>query len=356
MTLEQCWHRVPGGTAVAAIETARALVAHGHEWDLDLIGVTGRHGSAPTPGYVPPVAVRQLPIGGPLLYESWLRLSWPKVESVADVDVVHATTIIAPATSKPLVVTIHDLAFLHHPQFFTKRGNRVFRRSLDIVADRASVVLCSSMSTYQDCLAAGIDESRLRHVPLGVAPVDVDDDGVARIRETYDLPAEFLLFVGTLEPRKNLQRLVEAIATIHSAPPLVVAGISGWGEALPIGDKVRFLGHVPSQDLAPLYKAATVFCYPSVMEGFGLPILEAMSQSTPVVTSRGTSTEEVAGDAAVLVDPLDVADIARGITTALAARTDLAARGHDRSCELTWESTAERTMNAYRDACTGGTR
>lgn len=130
-TLEQCWHRVPGGTAVAALEVARALQERA---DLDVIGVAGRHRGTPTVGYEPSIPMRYLPFGGAVLYESWMRLSWPKVESVVNApDLVHATTIIAPATTRPLVVTLHDLAFLRHPEFFTARGNKIFRRSLEIL-------------------------------------------------------------------------------------------------------------------------------------------------------------------------------------------------------------------------------
>lgn len=291
-----------------------------------------------------------LPIGGPLLYESWLRLNWPKVESVVDVDVVHSTTIIPAATSLPHAVTIHDLAFLRHPEFFTARGNAVFRRALAAVVDRADVVLCSSLATLEDCRDAGIERSRLRHVPLGVRPVAVGAGEVERVRSGHGLPPEFLLFVGTLEPRKNLARLVAALAAVKDAPPLVVVGAKGWGGdgGVPSAD-VRFLGHVPEADLHPLYAAATVFCYPSLMEGFGLPVLEAMSHGTPVVTSRGTSTEEVAGGAAVLVDPLDTDSIADGVRAAIAGRAGFVDAGRRRAGEMTWDATARATAEVYRE-------
>ena len=347
-TFEHCWHRVPGGTGISAIEVAKELR---HIEGLDLIGVAGRHRRPPTEGFLPPIKVAALPFGGPILYEMWTRLRWPKVESVIeDLQLVHSTTIIPPATDLPLVVTIHDLAFVRHPEFFTTRGNRMFTRSLKILQDRASLLLCSSMSTYRDCLYAGFEEWRLRHVPLGVTTHEITDADRARARETYSLPDDYVLFVGTLEPRKNLARLVEALSSIDNAPPLVIVGMEGWGDEAPLaGHDIRFTGFVPSQDLPALYNMCTVFAFPSIMEGYGLPVIEAMAHGAPVVTSRGTSTEEVAGGAAVLVDPLDVASIASGIRESMAARDAWSSRSLDRAAQVPWSETARATFSAYSE-------
>jgi len=347
-TFEQCWRRVPGGTGIAAVEVARELALQS---DIEVIGVAGRHRRPPTDGFTPPISVNSLPIGGPLLFESWLRLRWPKVESVVDnADLVHSTTIIPPATSLPLVVTIHDLAFLRHPDFFTARGNKVFRRSLDIIRDKAAMVLCSSQVTLDDCRTAGIGADRLRLVPLGVTSQTITDVDRARVRATYDLPESFVLFVGTLEPRKNLARLIGALDSIRGAPPLVVVGMAGWGDHTPAtAYDVRFTGFVPAHNLPALYEACTVFAFPSILEGYGLPVIEAMAHGAAVVTSRGTSTEEVAGGAAVLVDPLSVESIAAGVSEAIANVDELRARGLARAAEVTWSATAEATVSAYRD-------
>jgi glycosyltransferase involved in cell wall biosynthesis len=351
-TLEQCWHRVPGGTGVSAIEVAKELR---NIPDLDVIGVAGRHRHGPTKGYVPPVPMATLPFGRPLLYETWLRFNWPKVESViADLDLVHATTIMAPGTSVPLVVTIHDLAFLRHPEFFTDRGNKMFRKSLNLLLTKADMVLCSSQATLNDCREAGFAESRLRHVPLGVTVHDITDKDRARVRATYELPSRFVLFVGTLEPRKNLPRLIEALASIPGAPPLLVAGMNGWGDqAITASHDVRFLDFVPAHNLPALYEACTVFAFPSILEGYGLPVIEAMAHGAAVVTSRGTSTEEVAGGAAELVDPLSVESIAQGLKNAFASGPELQEQGAARAAQLSWAHTAELTAQAYRDVLAG---
>ena len=349
-TLEQCWHRVPGGTGVAAMRVAEAMAS---EPDVTLIGVAGRHKHVPGEPWSPVVPIAHLPVGGPLLYDLWLRRGWPKVErATGPIDVAHATTLIPCATDAPMVVTVHDLAFLHDPSQFTRRGNSIFRRSLDQIRRRADLVLCSSQATMDDCVAAGIPGERLRLVPLGVDVAKVDAAEVARVMALYRLPQRYLLFVGTVEPRKNLRGLVEAVGLLEEPLPLVVAGAEGWGDIdIPTGGDVRFIGFVPAADLGGLYAGAEVFCYPSEREGYGLPVLEAMAQGTPVVTSRGTATEETAAGAAVLVDPSQPADIARGITEAAARRQALATEGVARADRATWQETARLTAEAYRELC-----
>jgi len=345
-TVEQCWHAVPGGTAVAALRVARELERRA---DVELAYVAGRHPEPPEPEFRPTGPVAVLPLSRALLYEAWNRFNWPKVEAATGaVDVVHATGLVPAATSVPLVVTVHDVAFLHQPEHFTRHGARTMSKSLDVIRRRADMVICSSEATRRDLLDQRIDAARVRVIPLGVDVVDVPPSSADRVRRNHHLPDEFVLFVGTVEPRKNLSRLAEAMESVDL--PLVIAGAEGWGDDHPAaGDDIRFVGFVPDRELAALYKAATVFAYPSVREGFGLPVAEAMAQGAPVVTSRGTSTEEVAAGAAVLVDPHDVADIARGIREALDRRGELAELGRSRVSELTWETTAARTVAVYRE-------
>jgi glycosyltransferase involved in cell wall biosynthesis len=343
---------VPGGTGVAALEVVRELAAR--PADVELIGVAGNHDQPPPVDWQPAIDVRQLSSHGARLYASWLWVNRPRIERATGlVDVAHATSIIPCATTAPLVVTVHDLAFLHEPDHFTRWGRTVFDRSLQVIRRRAALVLCSSQATMDDCTKVGFPADRLRLVPLGVrTPVAVTDADIERVRAAYRLPERYVLAVGTVEPRKNLARLAEAVAGLDESMPLVIVGASGWGDGAPATTTtadVRFLGYVAAADLPAVYSGAAVLAAPSLREGFGLPVAEAMSYGIPVVTSRGTSTEEVAGGAAVLVDPLDIDDIAGGITRGLAEATTLAAAGRVRASELTWAKTADLTLAAYRE-------
>lgn len=353
MTLEQCWHRVPGGTAVAAIEGARALGKF-----VDVVGVSARHREAPSAPWTPPVPVESLPLPRAALYESWHRLRRPRVEmATGRVDVVHATTLAIPPRSAPLIVTIHDLAFLTYPEHFTRRGLRFFTKGLELARRDADLVLCSSTATLEECKKNGFPTDRLRHVPLGVRvePASEKESEQARVR--YGLTRPYVMWTGTVEPRKNLRGLVEAFLSLDSELDLVLVGPRGWNEDVDRivsgrTEHIKPLGFVPGADLAALYAGAEVFCYPSLMEGFGFPVLEAMAQSTPVVTSRGTSTEELAGDDAILVDPHDPTSIADGLTQVL-SDGDLAARlataGPKRAATFSWDRNARATADAYRE-------
>lgn len=356
-TLEQCWHRVPGGTATAALRVAELLE---RSPAVELVPVAGRHRDAPAAPWSPDMDVARLGLARPWLYWSWLYLGHPQVErATGSVDICHATALIPAATRAPLVVTVHDLAFRRHPERFTRHGVKVMERALDVVRRRADAVICPSQHSADDLLAAGIGTERIHLVPLGVDIAPCSDERIAAVRARYGLDGEFVLFVGTLEPRKNLPRLAEAMARLERRVPLVIAGIAGWGAqdgglhhhlVDELGVDIRIVGLVPAADLTALYCAATVFAYPSEWEGFGLPVLEAMAAGTPVVTSRATSTEEVAGGAAVLVDPLDIDDLAAGLTTAFDPhqRELLQRAGRERAAAMTWQHTADATVEVYR--------
>lgn len=359
-TLEQCWHRVPGGTATSALGAARAIAARG---DVELVGVAARHDAPPPPAFVPPVVVRHLPLPRPVLYETWHALRRPKVErATGPVDVVHATGMAVPGTDAPLVVTVHDLAFVTYPGHATRHGLRFFRRAIELTRRHAALVLCPSEATRRDCLRHGFDEARLRVVPWGVerpAPDETGEAAVAAARARFALAGRYALWVGTVEPRKNLAALLDAWARLDRRDvQLVLAGPDGWNEDLSgrlarLDGRVRTLGFVPHDQLAPLYAGADVFCYPSLLEGFGMPVLEAMAAGAPVITSAGTATEEAAGGAARTVDPHDVAALADALAEVLddaTHREAMRSAGLAHAATCTWQRTAADTVAAYREA------
>lgn len=351
-TLEQCWHRVPGGTAVSILGLANALIRRG---DVELVGVAGRHAEPPENPWKPPIPVAQLRLGAPWLYLSWHHLRRPRVESATGpVDVVHATALTVPPKTAPLVVTVQDLAFLHNPEFHTRAGLHVMRRGFELARRHADVLLCPSVATAHDCADRGVDADRLRVVPHSTDQVAVGDVEIEQVRTAYGLGDRFVLWVGTIEPRKNLARLLRAFSRLPDDVELILVGPEGWNEEIgELGGRVRKLGFVPSEHLPALYAAASVFCYPSLLEGFGLPVLEAMVQGTPVVTSAGTSTAElVTGGAGLAVDPLDEEAIEEAMRTVLDdpdAAKAMGERARERAASMTWEKSAAQVAAIYKE-------
>lgn len=357
-TVMQCWHRVPGGTASSVLSLATALNARD---DVDLVGVGPWFGGVPAEPWVPPIPVRRLPAPYQLAYEAWYRSSLlAPTWVVRDADVVHATTVTVPAKGRAdgLVVTVHDLFPLTAPEQFTPRGVRIMTGGIRAALARADLVCCPSRDTMEDCVRAGFDPERLRLVPWGATthPVTVADR--RRVRERYRLDRPFVLWVGTIEPRKNLPTLLEAFRRIQPTDDdLVLVGPVGWHEQLEghiegIGSKVRQLGFVPAEDLPALYAEARLFCFPSTREGFGLPALEAMAQGTPVIAGSGTAVAEVVGDAGVTVAPLDVDAWAEAMAELLADESGRAALGElarARAAGFTWERCAEQMAQAYHE-------
>ena len=355
--VEQCWHRVPGGTAVAAARTLEALAARG---DVELVGLAARHRHPPADGLGLSIPVRHARLPRRALYDGWHRLSLPSVQRLAGrVDVVHATGgAVPPPGRAALVATVNDLAFLRRPEWFTPRGVRFASRGLALIRDRAAVVVAPSQATAADLAAGGVDPARIRVAPLAADPAEPEPAEIDAMRARHRLPEVFALWVGTAEPRKNLAGLLRAAELTATEVPLVLAGPDGWGldaDSL-IADaacEVVRLGFVPRRELAALYAAARVFVYPSLMEGFGLPVLEAMAQGTPVVTSAGTATEEVCGDAGTVVDPTDAEALADAIDAVVASDAEHARRSaaaRVRAAEFSWEATAARVRAAYAEA------
>jgi glycosyltransferase involved in cell wall biosynthesis len=287
----------------------------------------------------------------------------------ARADLFHATDSVAPWPSPvPGVVTIHDLTFLRHPELVTPAARRYYSR-VPRSAGRAGAVIAVSAATKRDVVTMlGVPEDRVHVVPLAADAAfrPMHDTAVLRAtRDRYGLPGRFVLFVGTREPRKNLPALLDACSAVRDggrAVPLVLVGEKGWladdlERRVRTEQNVLALGGVPAEELVAIYNLATVVALPSLDEGFGLPVVESMACGTPVVCSGEGALPEVAGDAALLVDPHDVDGIGAALTSVMedaALRDGMRQRGFARSATFGWDRTARETAAVYRSVLREG--
>ena len=287
------------------------------------------------------------------------------------VDLLHVQYTAPPFSPCPIVSTIHDLAFEHLPQTFNRRSWMQLRLTVRRTAKKAAQIITVSDYSKRDIIETyGVPPERItvtyEAAPSGFRPVESEKE-LQRVRQTYGIEGDYILSVGSIQPRKNLKRLIAAYSNLRQKrpegklPQLVVVGKSAWLyeetlraiKELELSRSVILTGYVPEADLPALYSGAVCFVYPSYFEGFGLPPLEAMKCGTPVIVGNRTSLPEVVGDAGVLVDPFDVDDIAAAIEKVIGdsdLRSQLSVKGLERAGLFDWRETARQTLAVYKHA------
>jgi glycosyltransferase involved in cell wall biosynthesis len=311
----------------------------------------------------------RLPTSRPVVRIFWEQVVQPFALRREGVDLLHALAFVTPLLSPcPSVVTVYDLSFLLYPESF-KRAKRFYLGLFTrLSARRARRVIAISKSTKRDVVRLlGVPPGKVEVVYCGIDEVfrPLTEDQVITFRSKRGLPERFILFVGTIEPRKNVTRLIEAFASLQTCQPanlkLVIGGAKGWFyedvfarvEELGLEGAVIFPGYIPVSELPLWYNAAELFVYPSLYEGFGLPLLEALACGTPVVTANTSSLPEVVGEAGLTVDPFDVEGLAEALRRALgdeALCQEMRERGLKRAKGFSWTKTARETVQVYRRA------
>ncbi len=288
--------------------------------------------------------------------------------SLGGFDGYHALAFVAPlAMLKPSVVTIYDLSFVHYPERLPVSRRLYLQMMARLTARRAKRVIAISEATAQDIHKTwGIDQHKIDVAAPGCDPSvfhPLPQADAAAFRARKGLPERFWLFIGTLEPRKNLVALIEGYAVLppEKRLPLIIAGGRGWDyepifaavEKYKLGSQIRFPGFIPAEELAFWYNSAETFIYPSIFEGFGLPVLEAMACGTPVVVSRASSLIEVAENAGMMVEPYQpeswMAALAR-VHDDEAWRNNARLKGIEEAARYSWQNTAQQTAVSYQRA------
>jgi glycosyltransferase involved in cell wall biosynthesis len=362
---EPLFQRVATGAGVYTLALCEAMGAIGHVDDLVLFHAS--HALVPAEVAALPLDRREFPLQREALYASWAEARRPAPQTVCGpLDVVHAPgPMLPPAGAALLVATVHDLAPLRFPERYPRHTRLSLKRGLRFAVREADRIICPSRATADEIQELlGVERDRLRVVPHGVSIPAPDVEASESFVRARGITEPYVLWVGTQEERKNVVAVLDAFAVAAKTDPdatLVLHGPQGWlGDEVAEGIRRRGLegrtkvseGGLTRAELGSLYSRAAVFLFPSIYEGFGLPVLEAMASGAPVVTSDRSAVPESAGDAAVLVDPDDHDALGEAVTVLLGdadARGDLTRRGRSRAAEFTWEVTARRTWDVYEE-------
>lgn len=359
---EQLLQRSPGGIGRYTSELL-TVMPRNFEGD-EMLAFTARHAARDIRSAFAAagleIEAKALPLPRPALYEAWHTFGIPKLPDSWEADIVHAPSLAVPPKSGiPLVVTVHDAGADLFPEAFTRWGRRFHHKGMVAAAGRADLVITVSEAAAQEITdKSSIRPDRIRVVHNGVSPHVIEPSRRDEILAGFGLRgATYVFWVGSLEPRKGVETLVEAAAHLRTrsgAPHfrLVLAGYDGWLQPHLAAEDVVQLGRVDDEELWALYSGATVFAFPSIHEGFGLPVVEAMSQGTPVVASDIPALREVTAGASLLVTAGDAPRWAQALGEILESeeeRARLAAAGRARSERLSTDAMISRTRDVYRE-------
>jgi glycosyltransferase involved in cell wall biosynthesis len=364
LVTEQLLQDTPGGIG----EYVRVLMRRLPPLGIELEPVVGLHRSSALSDNGVPHA-RRLSLPRRILYRRWMAGRGPALGGSADV--VHAPSLaFPPRDERPLVVTVHDVLFLEHPELYTDRGVDFHKAMVERISE-ADMVICPSKVTAESLSKLERPPKQVRVIPMGadiVAPPEADR---AEILDRLGIERPYVLWLGTLEPRKNPEGVVRGfVGAVESNVPdadslkLYLVGPPGWWsgdvrdliDTKGMSDRVRRIDYQPGEIKAALYAEAAAFLFPSLAEGFGLPVVEAMACGAPVVTSNRSSLPEVAGSAAELCDPEDSSSIAQALAKVLRdpdLAADLRRLGFRRAKEFTWDRTVRETLACYEELASG---
>jgi glycosyltransferase involved in cell wall biosynthesis len=361
--IDQVFFQAPGGMGTYVRELVPALSRA--EPSLEITLFHSRFEAAPPEAWMGRYPRVEVPSSIRRLYPSWALARRPPLPpELGTPDLIHSPVPAAVPPAGPnqrLVVTVHDVAFLVHRELFPIQWRAMYRAGLFRAVRSADAIITVSRHTAEDLVRyRRIDQRRIHVVPLAASLPHIGSDMEETLARLKIRPP-FVLFVGTLEPRKNLVRLVRAYrrAVARGAPhALVLAGPIGWGHqqlmrelALEAPGEIILTGETSQADRDALYRGASVFVYPSLYEGFGLPVLEAMGRGAPCVVSTSSSLPEVAGEAALPVDPRSVAGLTEAIERVINDRelaSSLSAAGRKRADRFSWDETARQTLDVYK--------